>query len=43
MAHQQSTAIQHGEVGDLEAFLEGPSGQRIHINLAIIPSCPRVK
>lgn len=28
MAHQQSTAIQHGEVGDLEAFLEGPSGQR---------------
>ncbi|CAK9866205.1 unnamed protein product [Sphagnum jensenii] len=28
MAHQQRTAIQHGEVGDLEAFLEGPSGQR---------------
>ncbi|CAM6041662.1 unnamed protein product [Sphagnum compactum] len=28
LAHQDSTAHQHGEVGDLEAFLEGPSGER---------------
>jgi hypothetical protein len=39
LAHQDSTAHQHGEVGDLEAFLEGPSGERIHITLAISISC----